>query len=158
MGGPTSWSWEDNVELIQAVVDDLTPYLEQWSIRKILWKVTNHYGHAHIDFYPMIDIHRWCGTTGVTPPWQYSDNHIERHLDPEPENGAYNGDEMNFILFRADEFDLWTPANIMSAWDRGRFEDTNRAGFEKYWVTDRELRTAAEKARFMTDFYSTGTP
>jgi hypothetical protein len=158
MGGPRGWTWEQNVELIQQVVDDLTPNLTDWSIRKILWKVAAHYGHAHIDFHPMIDIHKWCATVGVTPPWEYSDGHIERHLDPEPENGRYDGEDMSYETFRAAEFDLWTDENIMDAWDRGRFQDTNRGAFEAYWVTDRGNRTNDEKARFMTDFYSSGTP
>jgi hypothetical protein len=91
MGGPIGWTREQNIELIQKIVDDLTSHLHEWSIRKILWKVRDHYGHAHIDFYPMIDTHRWCATRGVTPAWKYSDRHLERHLDPAPENGPYDG-------------------------------------------------------------------
>lgn len=154
MGGPYGWTREQNIELIQKIVDDLAPLLHEWSIRKILWKVANHYGHAHIDFYPMIDVHQWCATRNVTPAWKYSDGHLERHRDPEPENGPYNGDEMTYEQFRAAEFDLWTDENIMDAWDRGRFQDTNRAGFEAYWVTNRAQRTPAEKARFITDYYA----
>jgi hypothetical protein len=112
MGGPLDWSWEDNVELIQAVVDDLTPNLDAWSARKILWKIPLHYGHAHIDFYPMINLARWCSTRGVTPAWKYSDGHLERHDDPAPENGTYNGEttmpttqwhQMIDALFAADD-------------------------------------------------------
>ena len=158
MGGPHGWSWDQNVALIQEIVDKLTPKLSEWSIREIMWQIPAHYGHAHIDFYPMIDIHRWCSTRNVTPPWEYSDGHTERHLDPEPENGLYDGDDMTYEQFRAAEFDLWTDTNIMSAWDRDRFEDTNRAGFEKYWVTERAERTPAQKARFMTDYYASGSP
>ena len=93
MGGPHGWTWDQNVALIQEIVDRLTPKLHEWSIRKILWQVPPHYGHAHIDFYPMIDIHRWCSTRNVEPPWKYSDGHTERHLDPEPENGEYHGED-----------------------------------------------------------------
>jgi hypothetical protein len=93
MGGPTGWTREQNIELIQAVVDDLTPYLHEWSARKILWKVPLHYGHAHIDFYPSINLARWCSTRGVTPAWRYSDGHIERQIDPAPENGEYHGED-----------------------------------------------------------------
>lgn len=67
-------------------------------------------------------------------------------------------DEMTYEQFRTAEFDLWTDENIMSAFDRGRFESTDRAGFERYWVTERSQRKPAEKARFMTDFYSSGSP
>ena len=91
--GVVGGSWDTNVALIQKVVDDLTPNLHEWSIRKIIWQAPNHYGHAHIDFYPMIAIHKWCATRNVTPPWRYSDGHTERHRDPEPENGPYNGED-----------------------------------------------------------------
>ncbi len=91
MGGPLGWTWDQNVELIQEVVDDLTPNLHEWSIRKILWQVAGHKGHAHIDFYPMINIHKWCATRNVTPPWRYSDGTIIYRLDPEPETGRYDG-------------------------------------------------------------------
>jgi len=116
----TSAAWATT--LIQKVVDDLTPHLKDWSIRKILWQTTEHYGHAHIDFYPMIAIHKWCATRGVTPPWRYSDGHEERRLDPAPENGAYNGEDIMpaeqwhqmidaLFLGRPDEFqgdsDYW---------------------------------------------------
>lgn len=67
-------------------------------------------------------------------------------------------ENMSYEVLRADEFDLWTAENIMSAFDRGRFESTDRSGFEDYWVTKRAERTNHEKARFMTDFYSSGSP
>ena len=78
---------------------------------------------------------------------------------------------MTYLDMRADEFDFWTDANIMSAFDRGRFEDTNREGFLAWWTEleyidsegntqtgSRADRTPAEKARFMTDYYSSGSP
>ena len=40
MGGPMGWTWDDNVKLIQQIVDDLTPHLGDWSIRKILVQTT----------------------------------------------------------------------------------------------------------------------
>ncbi len=147
-------NWDRNVTLIQTIVDDLTPQIGEWSIRKIIWQTTAHYGHAHIDFYPMIAIHKWCATRGVTPSWRYSDGHTEKHFDPEPENGTYEGEEMSYEQFRAAEFDLWTVENIMDAWDRGRFQDPNRDAFEQYWVVERAQRTPVEKARFITDFYA----
>jgi len=77
--GVQGGDWDTNVAFIQQVVDDLTPNLHEWSIRKIIWKAPAHYGHAHIDFYPMIDIHTWCNTRNVTPSWKYSDGHTEYH-------------------------------------------------------------------------------
>ena len=161
MGGSTdgvNWSRADNLVLIQTIVDDLNENLEEWSIRKILWQIALHYGHAHIDYYPMCDTRRWCASSMPEAVWIYSDGRHIRSDNPPPENGAYDGEDMNFILFRADEFDLWSDENIMSAFDRGRFESTDRVAFEKYWVTKRADRTGSEKARFMTDFYSSGTP
>jgi hypothetical protein len=161
MGGSTDgieWNRAQNIVLIQTIVDDLNEHLHEWSIRKILWKVARHYGHAHIDYYPMCDTRQWCAGSQPQAVWVYSDDRYIRSDDPPPENGDYDGDDMSFVPFRADEFDLWTAENIMSAFDRGRFESTDRAGFEDYWVTKRADRTPAEKARFMTDFYSSGTP
>ncbi len=121
--------WGSNVALIQKVVDDLTPNLHDWSIRKIIWQAPAHYGHAHIDFYPMINIHKWCATRGVTPPWRYSDGTIVYHDDPEPENGPYNGEDIMpteqwhqmidaLFLGRPDEFqgtaDYWKNLDIDS--------------------------------------------
>ena len=63
-------------------------------------------------------------------------------------------DVANYQTFRSDEFDLWTNENIMEAYDAGMFEDPNRAGFQKYWVVERDQRLASEKARFMTDYYA----
>ena len=63
-------------------------------------------------------------------------------------------DMPSYEELRTDEFDLWSDNNIMDAFDDGMFESTDRAGFELYWVTTRADRTDAEKARFITDFYS----
>ncbi len=92
MGGPIGWTWDQNVELIQIIVDDLTLYLPEWSIRKILWLSPAHFGHAHIDFLPMIAIHKWCDTRNVTPPWRYSDGTTITTRNPQPENGPYEGE------------------------------------------------------------------
>lgn len=161
MGGSTDgvpWGWDDNVALIQEIVDDLNEAFSAWSIRVILWQIPAHRGHAHVDFWPKITMHMWCATRGIVPDWKYSDGHTEAHLEPAPENGAYEGDSMNYISVKADEFDFWSDTNIMSAFDRGRFESTDRAAFEQYWVEEREARTASEKARFMTDYYASGAP
>jgi hypothetical protein len=182
MGGSTdgtNWHRADNIVLIQTIVDDLNEHLHEWSIRKILWKVPDHYGHAHIDYYPMCDTRKWCASSIAEAVWVYSDGRHIRSSDPAPENGAYNGDDMSFIPFRADEFDMWTDANIIAAFDRDRFESGDRNGFIDYWCFEyfvdrggnyqapkdsgnqtgkRAARTGKEKARFMTDFYSTGTP
>jgi hypothetical protein len=63
-------------------------------------------------------------------------------------------DDMNYEQFRAAEFDLWTDTNIMLAFDAHMFEDTNRTAFYQHWVVERDDRTDAEKARFITDYYA----
>ena len=63
-------------------------------------------------------------------------------------------EDMTYEQMRAAEFDLWTDANIMEAFDAGMFEDTNRVGFHDYWVVKRDERTAPQKARFITDYYA----
>ncbi len=70
------------------------------------------------------------------------------------ESPGEDDDMPSYEELRTDEFDLWSNENIMDAFDDGMFESTDRAGFESYWVTTREDRTNAEKARFITDFYS----
>jgi hypothetical protein len=161
MGGSTdgiNWTRAQNIVLIQKVVDDVNEHYDEWSLRVILWQVALHYGHAHLDFWPTIDQHKWCATSIPNAVWIHSNGKHIRSDDPAPENGPYDGEDMSYEQLRADEFDLWSDNNIMSAFDRGRFESTDRAGFEDYWVTKRAQRTPAEKARFMTDFYSSGTP
>ena len=85
-GDPIDTAW------IQEIVDDLTPNLERWSGRKILWQQPLHYNHAHIDFYPMCLEHKWCGRS-ITPEWEYSDHTTIASIDPLPENGEYHGGE-----------------------------------------------------------------
>lgn len=85
-GDPIDTAW------VQAIVDDLTPNLEAWSGRKILWQIPLHYEHAHIDFYPMCLEHKWCGRN-IVPEWEYSDNSTVASIDPDPENGEYHGEE-----------------------------------------------------------------
>jgi hypothetical protein len=99
MGGSTdgiNWGRAKNIKLIQEVVDDLSEKLEEWSIRKILWQVRLHFGHAHIDFYPMCDTKQWCKGDVALAVWVYSDDRHIRSDDPDPENGAYNGDDMKW--------------------------------------------------------------
>lgn len=64
-------------------------------------------------------------------------------------------DAVDYVKFRAAEFDMWSDQNIEDAFDRGRFEDSNRDGFLEYWTgPGREQRSIEEKARFMTDYYA----
>ena len=85
---------------------------------------------------------------------------IDTHTDPgyldvgRIRSFMYQEDDMTYESFRNDEFDLWTDTNIMDAYDAGMFQDPNRAGFHQYWVVDRDDRTVAEKARFLTDYYA----
>ena len=90
--GVVGGSWDENVAFIQKIVDDLNQHLEEWSIRKILWQVAAHFGHAHIDFYPMITMHKWCGGP-ETPTWRLSNGDTVTTRDPAPENGPYDGSD-----------------------------------------------------------------
>jgi hypothetical protein len=154
MGGPYGWTYDQNVALIQRIVDDLADEHDPWSIRLVLWKVPDHFGHAHIDFWPtLIAPEMWCNS-GVTPTWEFSNESLISTKDPAPENGPYDGGAMSYQIDKTDEFDLWSDQNIIDAYDAGMFEDTNRAGFIDYWVDHRSDRTSPEKARFMTDYYA----
>jgi len=84
---------------------------------------------------------------------------VDTHWDPGALDvrrvQSFMEDEMpSYEQFRSDEFDLWTDENIVEAYDAGMFQDTNRAGFISYWVTNRNERTVPEKARFITDYYA----
>ena len=114
MGGSTdgiAWGWDQNVELIAEVVDRIEQRRQKWSVRIILWQVSNHYGHAHIDFWPTILTPRqWCGGP-ETPAWTLSNGAKIWSDNPEPENGPYTGEttmpttqwhQMIDALFAAD--------------------------------------------------------
>ena len=94
--GPTKTTGAADQAHIQAIVDTIVADGEsKWSIRKILWKNDGrHKNHAHIDFYPMITMHKWCGGP-ETPTWKYERGHSPSTVttrDPLPQNGLYNGD------------------------------------------------------------------
>jgi hypothetical protein len=89
--GPGHTSGPEDTAWIQSIVDTLQPELAKWSGRKILWQQKDHYDHAHIDFYPMITMKKWCGGP-ETPAWKLSNGSLVHSRDPQPENGLYNGD------------------------------------------------------------------
>ena len=107
MGDVSGSTWDENVARIQQVVDSLEPYRNEWSIRIILWQVPDHFGHAHIDFWPTCLEHKWCGRD-VTPRWETATNTTISSRDPDPENGDYNGPEETDM-----EPDVWAKP----AWD-----------------------------------------
>lgn len=148
--GVVGGSWDENVAFIQKIVDDLNQHLEEWSIRKILWQVDAHFGHAHIDYYPMITIHKWCGGP-ETPTWRLSNGDTVTTRDPAPENGLYDGSEyMTFI-----------------SWANGWYDALYREDIEKlhaasvitgniqYWfdIHDKTDRTSDERAA-VAHFYA----
>lgn len=96
--GPDKSASEADQRYIQRIVDDLTAHLTDWSIRAILWKDGGaHENHAHVDFYPMITMKKWCGGP-ETPTWKYSAGHEPATVttrEPEPENGRYYGGDVN---------------------------------------------------------------
>jgi len=91
--GPGKTSGTADQAYIQAIVDTIRADGEsKWSIRKIIWRDGGaHENHCHIDFYPMITVHKWCGGS-VTPNWRFSNGTYTTTRDPSPQNGAYNGD------------------------------------------------------------------
>ena len=90
MGGPLGWTWDQNVALIDAIVTEIRKHEDDWSIRLILWKVKDHYGHAHIDLWPTCRTYKWCGRD-IDPLWQTSWGQEFNDRDPDPENGDYHG-------------------------------------------------------------------
>jgi len=94
-------TWDENVAHIQTVVDSLERQRFEFSIRIILWQTTDHYGHAHVDFWPTILIHKWCSTPEKIPTWGLSDGTLIRNRNPLPENGLYQGDDMSFAMWVA---------------------------------------------------------
>ena len=128
MGGVAGSTRAENIKLIQEIVDDLTLNLEAWSIRKILWKVADHYGHAHVDYYPMCLTHKWCGRA-MTPEWELSDLSTFFSRDPDPENGEYHGeDDMKWSDIVAD-------ATWAKAWEDG-FIEGDPAVMPDYYFAD----------------------
>jgi hypothetical protein len=99
---------------------------------------TGFLGHCHMGL----------GTDTHWDPGRLDTDKVLSYMTTEEDDMA------TYEQFRADEYDQWTDTNIMDAYDAGMFEDTNRAGFHQYWVIDRDNRTPAEKARFMSDYYS----
>lgn len=98
--GPSKSRSAGDQAWIQAVVDDLLgdDGGARWSIRKIIWRDGGaHENHAHVDFYPMITVHKWCNRD-IVPIWEYSDESGRGTIatrDPEPENGRYEGVPMD---------------------------------------------------------------
>jgi len=151
---PATLSRIDQQDWLDVVYGDIDGLREEWSVRLMLWRVKDHYGHIHVDFWPtLIAPTLWCGSA-VLPTWVYSHGTQFTSRNPEPENGRYDGDGMTYQQFRTAEFDLWTNENIVQAYDAGMFQDPNRDGFIDYWVVKRDARTPDEKARFMTDYYA----
>ena len=120
------------------------------------WQILEHQVEAIEDIKNLdgTPIWRWLG-------WSIGDTmHFDVNVEPQFTQVDWDSleqpgdDEMNYRMFRADEFNLWTDTNIMQAYDAQMFESTNRTAFYQYWVVERDDRTDAEKARFMTDYYA----
>jgi hypothetical protein len=130
MGGSTDgvdWGWDDNVELIQTIVDDLAENFDEWSIRIVLWQVPDHFGHAHYDFWPTIDQHKWCASGIPEAVWIYSDGRHLRSDDPPPENGDYDGDDMKWSDIVDDK--TWA-----KAWEDGFIKGDPRVMPQYYQI------------------------
>lgn len=123
--GPAELDYDDERAFVDEIVQQLEQYRDEWSIRLILWNVKDHYGHAHVDFWPTCLERKWCGRA-ITPLWSYSDGTRLPADQPQPENGYYNG-----------------PQNEEELMPRTLFEDMIRAlfaideefqGDPEYWI------------------------
>jgi hypothetical protein len=107
--GPEELDYDDERAFVDEIVQQLEAHRDEWSIRLILWNVKDHYGHAHVDFWPTCLEHKWCGRA-IRPQWRYSDGTIRRSVSPDPENGYYNGPEQEGELMPRELFEMWIDA------------------------------------------------
>lgn len=90
--GPEELGYDQEREFVAGIVDAIEAQRDDWSVRLILWDVDDHFGHAHLDFWPTCLTHKWCGKT-PTAVWRYSTDEMIRSANPKPENGYYTGPE-----------------------------------------------------------------
>lgn len=90
--GPEELPYEEERAFVDRIVTALEARKDSWSIRLLLWNVPDHYGHAHVDFWPTCLEHKWCGRD-IRPQWRYSDGTVLRSVDPDPQYGDYSGPE-----------------------------------------------------------------
>jgi len=158
MGGSTSgtaWTRSENIALIELIVADILTHRDEWSIRLVLWKVPDHFGHAHVDFWPTILVHKWCGGPD-DPTWALSNGDTITTRDPEPENGPYEGKAtMTYSDWANGLFDLLNDDEIQDLFDAGYIEG-DPAIVVAYWANLRDLgsegRTPSQRkevARFV---------
>ena len=134
-GPDKSTSHADQVWIDAIVNAIVTDGEDKWSIRKIIWKDDGrHENHAHIDFYPMITMKKWCGDSRV-PTWKYERGHSPSTIttrDPMPQNGLYDGSGSEPI----DPPDVPTPPSDeeddMKEYITAQQKNLNTAGFTDY--------------------------
>ncbi len=146
MGGPVGWTWDQNVALIDEIVTEIEKHRDEWSIRLILWKVPNHFGHAHVDTWPTCITHKWCGRRNVDPLWETSTGVTFTDRDPDPENGDYAGPQpeedsnvtyeefVRGIVTGWDEDHVKTEKEFNRLYDEGKLEGQDKEVTVSYWM------------------------
>lgn len=128
--GPEALDYDEERAFVDEIVVALKAHRADWSIKSLLWNVTDHYGHAHVDFWPSCATRKWCGQD-ISPPWRYSDGTRKRAKDPSPENGPYAGpgdDEQETDIMPKQVFALM----IRAAFDLD--EEFQPAHGADYWI------------------------
>jgi hypothetical protein len=92
MGAPLIWklSYRETQEYLDEVYEWIDGHRHEWSIRVMFWRIADHFGHIHCDFWPTCEEAKWCGRH-ITPRWSYSSGNTFIAEDPDPENGEYHG-------------------------------------------------------------------
>jgi len=92
MGAPLVWglSYRETQEYLDVVYAWINEHRQEWSVRIMLWRVPDHHGHIHCDFWPTCEEPKWCGRR-IVPYWSYSNGDTFTAEDPTPENGEYYG-------------------------------------------------------------------
>lgn len=126
--GPAVLDTEQERAFVDAIVAELERHRDDWSIRLILWRTRNHYGHAHIDFWPTITYpKRWCADRKKIPVWKRSDGSDLSTRNPEPENGRYDG-PAEVVLMPREQWD-----QMIRALFEGRPDLFKPVGGYTYW-------------------------
>ena len=141
--GPEELPYDEERAFVQVIVDQLEQHREEWSIRLLLWNVADHYGHAHVDFWPTCLDHMWCGKT-ETSRWRKQNGIMYRSGDPDPDNGDYNGPTME---------DDVMPRRLFEDMIRALFAiDEDFQGSSTYWIDLIDDPENPEWANFWTAF------
>lgn len=105
---PLGLTVDEKREYLDRIAAALNARRYEWSIRLILWQVSDHYDHIHVDYWPTILVHKWCGRD-ITPTWRLSTGDVIQTKDPDPEHGDYDGGDDMFCPWQnqTDPNEAW---------------------------------------------------